>query len=268
MLEDPTQRFTSRAEAYAQYRPHYPPEVLDILREECGLTAERVVADIGSGTGLLAVLFLGHGNQVFGVEPNDAMRQAGEAFLRDYPRFASLPGRAEETGLPAASVDFIVAGQAFHWFEPERTRPEFVRILQPDGWLVLVRNRRRPDPGQLGQAVQELMERCGSRLEVTRRRKSDEAVGAFYGPGGCSLRVCDNRQVLDWPGLRGLLLSHSSVPEPGQPGHEELLAGLRRVFEAHQQDGRVTLEYDTTVHFGRLPGASASGAAAEREGEP
>src|SRR5260370_35817764 len=87
-------------------------------------------------------LFLENGNRVFGVEPNAEMRQAGEEYLRAYSNFSSVNSSAEATTLPNASVDFVTAGQAFHWFEPEKTRAEFQRILRPQGWVAAIWNFR------------------------------------------------------------------------------------------------------------------------------
>lgn len=78
---------------------------MELLRRDCGLTAESVVADIGSGTGKLTGSLLQSGGHVFGVEPNQEMREAGGRLLQSFPRFTSLAATAEETGLPAASVD-------------------------------------------------------------------------------------------------------------------------------------------------------------------
>src|SRR5580692_1296891 len=102
---DPAQRFSSRVEAYARYRPSYPQETLTLLERECGLTAACKIADIGSGTGLLARLFLDFGCDVTGVEPNLEMRTAGERLLSGKSRFHSIEGRAEATTLPDDSVD-------------------------------------------------------------------------------------------------------------------------------------------------------------------
>ncbi len=129
-MTDPTRRFSGRVENYARYRPGYPGEVLDLLRQRCGLTEDSEIADVGSGTGALARLFLENGNRVFGVEPNAEMRGAGERLLRRYGRFTSVAARAEDTTLTEGSVDLVTAGQAFHWFDLGPTRREFARILK------------------------------------------------------------------------------------------------------------------------------------------
>src|SRR5215469_5965610 len=131
---DSTKRFSNRVENYTKYRPSYPKEeMLVLLSGECGLTSASVIADVGSGTGIMTRIFLENGNQVFAVEPNPEMRHAAEQVLAAYPRFVSVPATAEATTLPAETADFVVAAQAFHWFDRERVRREFVRILKPGG---------------------------------------------------------------------------------------------------------------------------------------
>src|SRR5437660_10322450 len=120
-----TERFSSRVENYMRYRPRYPAELVGFLAEQCGLRADSVIADVGSGTGFLSELLLQYGNQVFGIEPNKEMREAGERLLANYPRFTSLAATAEATTLADQSVDFVTAGQAFHWFNRESCRREF-----------------------------------------------------------------------------------------------------------------------------------------------
>src|SRR5687767_5967708 len=110
-------RFSTRVENYVKYRPGYPEEIVSILKSDCGLMSSSLIADIGSGTGILSELFLRNGNLVFGIEPNAPMRTAAEQLLTAYKNFVSIEGSAEATTLEAHSVDFIMAAQAFHWFD-------------------------------------------------------------------------------------------------------------------------------------------------------
>src|SRR5262245_563576 len=126
-----TERFTDRVDDYVKYRPTYPRALVDLLERELGMRPEHELADLGSGTGPAAHLFLERGLRVYGVEPNDRMREAGERFLAAFPKFVSAKGSAEDTGLETSSVDFVIAGQAFHWFDPPRARREVARILRP-----------------------------------------------------------------------------------------------------------------------------------------
>jgi SAM-dependent methyltransferase len=180
------------------------------------------------------------------------MRHAGEELLQSWPNFTSVIGRAEATELPSQGVDFITAAAAFHWFDHARTLPEFQRILKPDGWLVRVANRRRSDLGGMMKAMDDLMKEYRSGNDPDRHSRSEEALSSFYGPAGSATRTCANAQVLDFSGVSGLLLSHSSIPLNGENTHDEMISALRMAFEEHQIDGRVTLQYETRVTFGRL----------------
>lgn len=255
----PTERFSSRVADYVRFRPRYPAALIDLMREVCGLDARHVVADVGSGTGFLAELFLANGNVVYGVEPNREMRLAGEAFLEGWPAFHSVDGTAEATTLADGSVDLIVAGQAFHWFDPARTRAEFARILRPGGWVGLIWNSRHIDTTPFLRAYEALLRRYGTDYEaVVHRTISSGDVAtltAFFAPNAFAKRVAGlNRQALDFEGIKGRLLSASYVPQAGEPGYEEMLADLRAAFDEHNEDGVICLDYDTELFYGRLHG--------------
>jgi len=248
----PTQRFSSRVENYVRYRPGYPAGVLELLRTECGLSPESVVADIGSGTGKLTELLLESGCRVLGVEPNTEMRQAAERALGDNSRFTSIAAAAEVTTLPDECAYLIVAGQAFHWFDRERCRDEFVRILKPGGWVVLIWNDRRTDATPFLAAYETLLREFATDYEQVNHRNIDvNALREFFRVE-LKLRKFPYAQCFDFDGLKGRLLSSSYAPEPGQPNHEAMLTRLREIFDVHQQDGRVAFDYDTLVYYGQL----------------
>ncbi len=253
-MKDSTRRFSNRVQNYVRYRPGYPTEILKLLKDECEFSTSSVVADMGSGTGILSRMFLDNGNRVFGVEPNPEMREAGERLLAGYDGFISVPATAEETTLDAGSVDFVAAGQAFHWFEPEAARREFERILKPGGWVVLVWNARPKTGTPFMEAYERLVQRHGSdHAEVSHgRRGSAEEVRAFFEPDECETRTFANRQTLDFDGLKGRLLSSSYVPNEGEPGCAEMLDELERVFCEHERGGVISVEYDTRVYYGCL----------------
>jgi len=253
MNADPTRRFSNRVEDYIKYRPDYPRALVALLEDECGLTRESVVADVGSGTGILSELFLREGVRVYGVEPNREMREAGEELLAAYENFASVDGRAEATTLADDSVDFVTAGQAFHWFDTAAARREFRRILKDDGWAVLVWNDRRTEGTPLLAEYERLLLEYGTDYkEVSSKWAEDESISRLFGDAEVRAKTFDNEQVLDFDGLKGRLMSASYAPTPGHPNHEPLMRGLAALFERHQRDGRVVVEYDTKVFYGRL----------------
>jgi SAM-dependent methyltransferase len=247
---NPTGRFSDRVADYVRARPGYPAELVDVLARRCGFTAQAAIADVGSGTGLLSRLFLEHGNSVFGIEPNAQMRAAGEQFLRAFPQFRSIDGGAEATTLPDATVDFVTAGQAFHWFDRERARHEFARILKPGGWVVLIWNDRRLDATPFLRGYEDLLVRhCPDYLKVVHRNVDAQALRPFFGPQGYAEVVLDNRQRFDWDGLVARHRSSSFVPKSG---HEAGMRELQALFDAQQVGGQVEFEYDTRLQFGRL----------------
>jgi SAM-dependent methyltransferase len=249
---DAKQRFSNRVADYVRYRPGYPAEVLTLLRAECAVRSGHVIADIGSGTGFLSECFLKNGSRVYGVEPNEAMRLAGEDYLASYDAFVSVNGSAEATTLDNASVDFVTAGQSFHWFEPNAARREFARILKPAGWIVIAWNDRQMDT-PFASAYEDLLVTYGT--DYTRVRDSypeTPAIQKFFGTGDFSQRSLPNAQVLDWDGLAGRLRSSSYAPQPGHANYAPMMAALEKLFDANQQDGRVRMEYSTQVYFGRL----------------
>ncbi len=250
---DSKQRFSSRVADYVRYRPSYPAAILDPLREECGMTPASVVADVGSGTGLLARIFLDNGNLVYGVEPNAEMRAAGEQFLQRYSRFHSVDGSAEATMLQDASVDFVAAGQAFHWFDPEAARIEVARILRPEGAVAVVWNERRVETSAFLRAYEELLQKYSDDYaHVSAKYPEDRRMADFFAPGKFRERTFPNEQLFDFEGLRGRLLSSSYSPPADHPNHAPMLAGLRRIFDAHNKGGYVRFEYATHLYYGRL----------------
>jgi ubiquinone/menaquinone biosynthesis C-methylase UbiE len=246
------QRFSNRVENYVIYRPGYPDAVIDLLTRECDLTSDSIVADVGSGTGFLSELFLKRGNRVFGVEPNAAMREAGERLLSHYPNFTSVDGSAEATTLADQSVDLITAAQSFHWFDRDKAKAEFARILKPNGWITLIWNERRIDSTPFLRAYEDLLLKYGTDYQEVRHENVYEQIATFFAPSKAELASFYNPQTFDFEGARGRLLSSSYVPAPGAPNFEDMLAELRAIFDEHQAGGAITFEYDTRVYFGRF----------------
>jgi ubiquinone/menaquinone biosynthesis C-methylase UbiE len=252
---DSKQRFSNRVENYVKFRPDYPREILAMLRERVGLTPEWKIADIGSGTGISARMFLENGNEVFAVEPNPAMRAAAESTLGSSPKFHSIDGSAEQTTLADRSVDFVVSAQAFHWFDPEKSKAEFTRITTRRGWCVLIWNERKTSGSQFLEEYEDLLKRYSADyMAVRHERIGLGELERFYGPNGYSFQSFANQQMLDLDGLIGRCLSSSYAPAAGDPKHGPMVEELRQTFDRNQTDGRVNFDYTTTVYFGKLSG--------------
>ena len=120
--------FGAAADAYDRGRPSYPVEA---VRWALPDGATRVL-DLGAGTGKLTRAALDLGVAVVAVEPDDDMRALVPT--------EALAGSAEQIPLPDASVDAVLVGQAFHWFDPARALPEMRRVLRPGGTMGLFWN--------------------------------------------------------------------------------------------------------------------------------
>jgi ubiquinone/menaquinone biosynthesis C-methylase UbiE len=247
------ERFSSRVENYIKYRPGYPLEVLHFLEAQCGITKQSIIADLGSGTGKLAELFLDQGYSTIGVEPNAGMRAAAEKLFRDRPNFTSVNGTAENTTLPDSSVDLITAGQAFHWFDPQLARLEAARIVKPNGWVALVWNDRKLASTPFLHDYEALLLEYGTDYQDVRHDRAERRIAEFFAPAEVKLEIFPSTQVFDFDGFRGRALSSSYTPEPDHPNFEPMLLDLKAVFDKYQQNGQVIFDYDTKVFYGHVP---------------
>jgi len=246
------ERFSNRVENYAKYRPGYPPEMLEFFKDHLGLTSKSVIADIGSGTGLSAVPFLENGNVVYGVEPNAGMRAAAEGSLKEFKNFRSIDGTSTDTTLDDKSVDFIIAAQAFHWFDPEPTRAEFKRILRPGGHVALIWNERQLDSTPFLREYEQLLLKYATDYKRVRHENIDrEKLGAFF-EKGFERHSFPNDQIHDFEGLKGRLLSSSYMPAEGDETFELMINELRILLAKHAEAGKITILYDTNVFCSQL----------------
>jgi SAM-dependent methyltransferase len=196
---------------------------------------------------------------VTGVEPNDAMREAGDDILGRYSNFASVKGTAETTMLPDHSIDLITAGQAFHWFDPPRARTEFLRILKPDGWVALIWNRRAEGESAFLDDYHEMMQRYSTEFDqvVVRDQTADDGMSILFGADNYSKFTLPHDQALDAEAFWGRLISSSYTPLPGEPGHDEIRARSTEIFDQYSSDGVLRYPYETQIFLGR-PGGTSS----------
>lgn len=250
-MSDSTVRFSNRVENYIKYRPHYPKEIISYLAGHIQLTYEKIIADIGSGTGISTELFLQNGNKVYGIEPNKEMREAGEKYLEQYKLFISVNGTAEETLLEDNSMDVIVCGQAFHWFDVKKAKEEFKRILKDNGYVVLIWNSRKIDTSDFLIAYENLLLKYGTDYEKvvhkTLESGDDKTIEWFFAPHKLHMKSFENSQTFDFEGIKGRLLSSSYAPID----NKEMLEELKKIFDKHNKNGTVVFEYETKVYFGK-----------------
>ncbi len=246
------ERFSNRVENYVKYRPTYPKQVLDLFRGEMNLQNDSTIADIGSGTGISAKLFLENGNTVFGVEPNAAMREAAENFLQGFPNFKSINGTAENTNLENKSVDFVVAAQAFHWFDRAKTRNEFKRILRDKGFIALMWNERQLDSTAFLRDYERLLIKFGTDYETVRHENITKETLQDFFQTDFEYKTFPNVQTVDFEGLKGRMLSASYMPTAENLRFSEMLENLESLFAQHAENGRIEILYDTNIFYGQI----------------
>ncbi|MBD2867504.1 class I SAM-dependent methyltransferase [Paenibacillus arenilitoris] len=250
---DSKERFSNRVETYVKYRPSYPKEAIDYLYGTVGLGKESEIADIGAGTGIFSKLLLERGSGVIAVEPNDAMRDAAERQLGGMRGFRSLRGSAEHTGLPGASVDYIVCAQAFHWFDRGAAQAEFGRILKASGKAVLVWNSRLTHGTPFLEQYDRLLRTYGTDYDkVNHKNITTASLVSFFKRGGLQEARFANRQVFGFEELAGRLQSSSYAPASGHPDYAPMMEELRRVFDRNERGGKVAVEYETEIYWGEV----------------
>lgn len=248
---DTKERFSNRVENYIKYRPGYPDEIIKFLVKEINFSPYWNIADIGSGTGILSKLFLNNGNFVFGVEPNNEMRKAGKQQLKSFLQFKSINGSAENTGLEKNSIDLISVGQAFHWFNLEKSKKEFQRILRKNGYVLLIWNSRRTNSSVFLKGYEELLTNYSVDYKLVDHKNVNEKIlnEFFY---KYKLKILPNYQIFDFEELKGRLLSSSYTPLPDHPNYKPMIKELENLFNQNEIKGKVKFEYDTELFYGTL----------------
>jgi len=246
----PTERFSGLAEVYAKSRPSYPTQAIAFIVERCRLTAESTLIDIGSGTGISSRLIAAQGPTVIGIEPNDDMRTQAENQSLDVENVSYLKGTAEDTTLLDSVADAVLCAQAFHWFDANTALNEFRRILKPGGWAVLMWNERDEHDQftkRYGDLLRELPETKS--VEVPRGAAGQALLDSqlFHSQ---ELKHYGNKQVVDMDGLIGRAFSASYAPKD-KTSAEQFTEKLKQLFVEFQENGSVSLIYETSVYVGQ-----------------
>ncbi len=248
-----TERFSNRVDDYVRSRPHYPPALLQKLEEAGALHRGNTIADIGSGTGISSKWLLDGGYTVLGIEPNTAMRQAGENYLCNYPNFTSIAATAQDTGLDKHAIDTIVAAQAFHWFNEEQARTEFKRILKPKGTIILIWNDRLINDTDFSKSYEDTLRYFGTDYQTVDHKQIAEAsFDQLWGKNKWQCVEEPNFQDLNFDALQARILSCSYMPQKDHRDYEFMRYVLKKIFVRYQENGTVRLNYTTKAYFGSI----------------
>ena len=252
-MSEVLRRFDDRVQDYLQGRPGYPPALVEVLEAQVGLRPEWTVADIGAGPGLLSRVFLDHGCAVVGVEPSPPMAAAARATLGASPRSRMTEGTAEATGLEDASVELVVAGQAFHWFDVEAAVREWQRILRPPRAVALVWNRRPTAGSAFAEAYEAFVRAWGIDYDtVSETYEAEAALARVFAGGLPTPTLIPHAHRQDREGLYARLRSCSYLPGRAHPRHAAMMVAAAELFDAHAQGGVVETSYEAVMYAGSI----------------
>jgi ubiquinone/menaquinone biosynthesis C-methylase UbiE len=211
--------FGSVAEAYERGRPTYPVEAVRWMLGD----HPQTVLELGAGTGKLTRVISGLGHDVHATDPDEAMLQVLE---REVPGVRTAQAGAEEIPLGDASVDAVVAGQAFHWFDLDRALPEIARVLRPGGRICLVwnyRNEKIPWVRRLGTII------------GTQEQQTDPAQDLIFSElfGFLEEHEFTHWQVIDRQSIQDLVLSRSNVAVLDEAGRAAKLAEVLAFYDEY-----------------------------------
>jgi ubiquinone/menaquinone biosynthesis C-methylase UbiE len=249
-MDNKVDKFSAKSENYAKYRPDYPVEILQIFKDY-NFCNKSIVADIGSGTGKLTKLFLENGNIVYAVEPNDDMRNMADALLGDYKNYISINGSAENTKLPVETMDFVIVGTAFHWFDAPKAIAEFKRILKKNGVLALIWNDPKMDTPFLIE-YDKFIKNIPEYNESPHLRNIPGGTIKSYFYKDYHEIILKNSQEFNFSELIGRFSSSSYVPKEGTQEYNTSSKYLETIFNQYNEDNKVVFNYNTKIYIGRI----------------
>jgi len=239
--------FADRQQIYEDFRPGYPEAAVRLIREHIG--PEAVVADVGSGTGKLAVLLAPHVKLLYALEPSAQMRRMLALRTESFPQVQAMSATAERIPLPDGSVDAITVAEAYHWFDNEETRAEFRRILRPGGHVFLLWNHfEHNDYDEQMKSIQQDHRTYPRPRQRTGAQRADD----LYGPGHWERFAFDNTMYQTFRQFYGGMSSASFAPQAGTVAGQAFERAVRQLFEAHAHKGLLTTHVTAVCYAGTL----------------
>ncbi|NND92123.1 MAG: methyltransferase domain-containing protein [Granulosicoccus sp.] len=242
--------FSARAQVYDQYRWPFDEKIVSRILGRLHRPEQAVCADIGSGTGMLAHLFVDKVSSIYCIEPSEEMRRLAVSRLNAFPAFIDISGFSNDTGLADACVDVILVGRALHWFDIQSSKREFKRISRAPHWLAIVRTPCTDT--ELMSSLDALStQNVGVDLAQKTRRIADVENKYFTGTGYETFAF-PGVVVETWEEFFNRISSFSYAPRPGSVLYPRFREALLGIFKSRSQEGKIIIPMKTEVLLGKL----------------
>lgn len=252
---DNTDKFNQKANAYSFGRPAYANTFIDMLYSKQCFNSQSIIADIGSGTGILSKQLLDKGSIIYAVEPNIEMRIKAENKLKSFKNFYSVNGTAEHTTLENNYFDFITVAQAFHWFNGNLFKKECNRILKSNGKVFLIWNTRNTAADVNIQQSMIFKKYCPNFVGFSGGIKENDDKICIFFDNEFEYAEFDNPLLYDREKFIQRSLSSSYSLNEKDKKYNEYLLALNDLFDIYSINGVLTIPNKTVAYFGTVAGA-------------
>lgn len=216
--------FTGKAEAYVLGRPGYPIAAIDAIKKL--IPVDKVIADIGAGTGKFTVELAKLGNSIYAIEPNNDMRKQLTNVLAEYNNVKIIDGMAEATSIDNNCIDVITIAHALHWFDLNTFGLECRRILRPGGQIIVIYNHI---PGK----------------QMSDRYR--QTVNRFLSCPG--IMQFPNQMEYTLEKWLAYIASQEDYPQPGEKGYEKHMTDIKNDFIRESKNGLMRIDRLTVVYY-------------------
>jgi len=247
------EKFTGKAKDYEKYWPTYPKEFIQYLYTEIGFSKKSVIADVGSGTGILAELLLQEGSFVIGVEPNNDMRSIALNKFIGNKNYTSINSTAEHINIQNNSIDFVTAAMAFHLFDKNKFKEECQRILKDGGKVVIVEhNRDRQSESNIKNIEIDRFYCPGYNNSIAKMKQGPDDYIDFFSNGICENRVFRYDTNYDENSFIKMSLSSSFSPKEGDENYNPYVLALKQLFKNYNNSGILCIPNFTRSYIGEV----------------
>ncbi|QNL48854.1 class I SAM-dependent methyltransferase [Olivibacter sp. SDN3] len=251
-FSDNINRFNDRADNYDRFRPGYPQQLLQYIYEHNKLEAHHIVVEMGAGTGILSQELIKWPGKLIAIEPNDEMREKAINSLGHAEHCSVLGSTAENTGLADNSVDLIICAQSFHWFDAEKCKIEFKRILKYRKKAAIIWNIRSAETAFERAYEEFILEFSIDYEEVKKREQRGNNLHFFFYQGVFEERTFIYDTYLTFEQLLGRTLSYSYMPNYGHQQLPNMVDALKVLFDKYSTNNIIGLSYKTRLFMGEL----------------